>query len=329
MFNQVFPAVYSTLDSKAISSSILSEYAIDPPITCQFWHRGLSDVYLVETTNRPYILRISHQHWRSADEIYFELELLKFLQQKEIPVAYPLSTKKGTLAIELNASEGKRYATLFNYAPGKIALGDLNERQSYILGNTLAKIHGATSDFSTSYRKQDLTIEYLIDDSLTTIAPFLKVRQEDFIYLCDIVETIKDKLKLLERKAPFWVVCWGDPHSGNAHFTADNQVTLFDFDQCGYGWRAFDIAKFLQISLRTGISRKLRDAFLTGYQSVNELTFYELESLQALTQVAHIWMWAISLQTAMIHNWSSLDDSFFSKRMSQLKGLNCQDWQLF
>ncbi|WLT40042.1 hypothetical protein NON20_10690 [Synechocystis sp. B12] len=27
---------------------------------------------------------------------------------------------------------------------------------------------------------------------------------------------------------------------------------LFDFDQCGMGWRAFDIAKFLQVSMQSG-----------------------------------------------------------------------------
>jgi Ser/Thr protein kinase RdoA (MazF antagonist) len=169
----------------------------------------------------------------------------------------------------------------------------------------------------------------LLDDSLKKIAPFLKDRKQDFLYLYDLVEQIKVGLKCLEKKPPFWVVCWGDPHSGNAHFTADNEVTLFDFDQCGYGWRAFDIAKFLQISLRTGISRKLRDAFLSGYQSIDQLTASELTSLQAFTQTAHIWMWAISLETAMLHNWSSLDDSYFSKRLSQLRNLNSHDWQLF
>ena len=329
MFNEVFPAIYSTLESQTIVSRILSEYAIGSPKTCQFWHRGLSDIYLVETVSGQYILRISHQHWRNAAEIYFELELLYFLQQKQLPVASPLNTKKGELAIEINAPEGKRYAALFNYAPGKIALGDLNEQQSYILGNTLAKIHQATYNFSSKYKRKDLSLEYLLDDSLKKIAPFLKAREQDFIYLYELVEKIKYQLKYLEQKAPFWVICWGDTHSGNAHFTPDNQVTLFDFDQCGYGWRAFDIAKFLQISLRTGISRKLRDAFLSGYQSISELTASELTSLQAFTQTAHIWVWAISLETAMLHNWSILDDSYFSKRLSQLKNLNSQDWQLF
>jgi Ser/Thr protein kinase RdoA (MazF antagonist) len=125
------------------------------------------------------------------------------------------------------------------------------------------------------------------------------------------------------------VVCWGDPHSGNAHFTPDNSVTLFDFDQCGYGWRAFEMAKFLEISLRTGTSRKIRDAFFNGYQAIEPLTEFEVNSLQAFTQVAHFWVWSISLSFAKIHNYSRLDRTYFSLRLERLKRLRAPEWQLF
>ena len=121
----------------------------------------------------------------------------------------------------------------------------------------------------------------------------------------------------------------GDPHSGNAHFTPNGQLTLFDFDQCGYGWRAFDIAKFLQISLRTGISKQVREAFLNGYQGVWKLTDKEVASLQPLTQIAHLWVWAINLHTALYFDYSRLDDHYFSHRLAQLKQLKSPSWQLF
>ena len=128
---------------------------------------------------------------------------------------------------------------------------------------------------------------------------------------------------------PYWGICWGDPHSGNVHFTEDNQMTLFDFDQCGYGWRAFDIGKFLQVSLQSGLSRKVRDAFLEGYQTIETLSQIELSSLQAFTQTAYIWSWAICLNTMKMHNYSRLDPFYFSHRLERLKRLKSGDWQLF
>jgi Ser/Thr protein kinase RdoA (MazF antagonist) len=329
MTNEQFEVAYSTIANEAIVSKILPHYKIDMPCSCQFWNRGLSDIYVVETASNQYILRISHHHWRTKSEIDFELELLDFLQQRQLPVAYPLKTTESKLSIEINAPEGKRYAALFTYAPGCIALGDLNTKQSYLLGLTLAKLHQTAVEFSTYQQRQPLTLEYLLDNSLKEIVPFLQHRTIDLSYLIQVITQIKEQLQNFPTEAPFWTICWGDPHSGNAHFTPQGEVTLFDFDQCGYGWRIFDIAKFLQVSLRTGISKSVREAFLAGYQSISEISKTELTSLQAFTQTAHIWMWAISINATRLHSYSCLDQSYFHRRLEQLKMLKSPDWQLF
>jgi Ser/Thr protein kinase RdoA (MazF antagonist) len=327
--NVMFPVVYSTLSIEALVERVLSQYELFSILSCQFWNRGLSDVYLIETPLERYVLRISHTHWRSRSDIGFELELLDFLQRQHIPVAYPLRTKTDQLWIELDAPEGKRYAALFIYAPGQIALGDLNETQGYKLGEVVAQLHDATRSFKSLYPRQALTLDYLLDESVKQITPFLRHHDRDLAYLLNVVDQAKQQLQDLPQVDPYWVVCWGDPHSGNAHFTTDNTVTLFDFDQCGYGWRAFEIAKFLQISIRSGISRKIREAFLRGYQTIQPLTTFELASLKALTQTAHIWCWAINLGSAMLHHYSQLDDYYFRHRLEQLKRLESKDWQLF
>ncbi len=329
MADDVFPVIYSTLTSEALVSRVLPCYKIGSVTRCQFWNRGLSDVYLVETKTNPYILRVSHAHWRSKSDIDFELELLDFLQQRHIPVAYPLTTQDGQLSVEIKAPEGQRYAALFTYAPGTVALGDLNPTQGKILGETIAKLHLAATDFRTQAKRQPLTLEYLLDNSLQIIAPFLEHKPQDLTYLIEAIAQLKHQLQDFPKEPPFWGICWGDPHSGNAHFTPDNQVTLFDFDQCGYGWRIFEIAKFFQVALRSGVGRNIRDAFLAGYQSVEAIAAYEINSLQAFTQVAHIWAWAISLNCAMLHHYSRLDDHYFNHRIGQLKMLKAPEWQLF
>ena len=329
MTDERFPVIYSTLTPKALVERVLPCYDIEAVRQCQFWNRGLSDVYLIETATVPYILRVSHAHWRSQADIEFELALLDFLHQHRIPVAYPLHTRSGDLAVTVNAPEGNRYASLFIYAPGQVALGDLNSTQGQILGQTVAKMHLAGQDFYTAIERHPLTLKYLLDDSLNLIAPFLQHRSADFDYLQGAIAQIKQQLQDFPQVPPFWSICWGDPHSGNVHFTADNQLTLFDFDQCGYGWRIFEIAKFWQVSLCSGASRNIRDAFLSGYQSVQPLTAAEMQALQPFTQVAQIWRWAISLNHAMIHDYSRLDDHYFKVRLEQLKMLRSPDWQLF
>ena len=53
-----FPSVYSTLAPHALTHLVFKHYDIEVPKGCRFWHRGLSDVYLVETLADDYILRI-------------------------------------------------------------------------------------------------------------------------------------------------------------------------------------------------------------------------------------------------------------------------------
>ena len=325
----VFPAIYSTLSPQALIEGVLTKYQLGAIERCLFWNRGLGDVYLIETATQSYILKVSHHHWRSQSDIQFELEFLDFLYQHNIPVANPLKTKEGKLFVTIHAVEGDRYASLFSYALGEVPLGDLSIDQSIIMGETLGKIHKTSLKFHSQTPRQPLDLKHLLDDSLVVICPYLRHRNEDLVYLKNTIVKIKQQLACLAQTSPLWSVCWGDPHSGNVHFTADNQITLFDFDQCGYGWRIFDIAKFLQVSLGAGINRQVRDAFFAGYQKVQKLTELEVESLQAATQMAHIWAWAININATAIHHWSRLDNFYCSKRLQQLKMLSSEEWQLF
>ncbi len=324
-----FPVVYSSLEPQALSSLILRHYEVDIPKECRFWHRGLSDVYLVETLSALYILRVSHHHWRSKLEIEFELELLDFLAEQGIPVSAPLRTRRNSRFVEINAPEGKRYASLFPYAAGGIALGDLNLTQSNLLGQVVAQLHQTVSQFRSLASRPSLTPEYLLDNSLQSIAPFLYHRHHDLKFLVETIADLKQELARLPLHSPYWCICWGDPHSGNVHFTADNQLTLFDFDQCGYGWRVFDIAKFLQVSLQTGLSRSIRESFIRGYQSLTPLSRIEIDSLHALTQTAYIWSWAIILNATKMHDYSRLDHYYFTQRLEKLRHLKSRDWELF
>lgn len=323
----IFPISYSTLDIRALITQILNHYPIDPIEKCKFWHRGLSDVYSVKTQTTRYFLRISHQHWRCQDEIKFEVELLDFLHRHQLPVAYPIRTTDGQLFIEINAPEGKRYAVLFVNAPGQIAIGDLNVKQSFKLGETVAKIHQVSLNFKPPVQRQPLTLDYLLESSLVVIAPYLKNRPKDLNYLVEVVFQLETQLENLPKIPPLWGICWGDPHSGNAHFTTDDQITLFDFDQCGYGWRSFDIAKFLQVSLQSGLSKKVREAFVLGYEEINPLIELEKSLLQGLTETAHIWAWTISIINAEQFNYSRLDSCYFTRYLEQLKRLHSPDWQ--
>ena len=323
-----FPAVYSTLSSEALRTQVLPQFGLGDVKGIYFWCRGLSDVYLVQGASEQYILRVSHHHWRSRGEVYFELEFLEFLQRCGMSISAPIPTHTNSLAVDLIAPEGKRYAALFKRAPGDVLMGDLDLEHGRILGQTLAHMHQASHEFRSTHYRPPLDAELLIRRSLASIEPFFGDRPEDWGYLKETADAIEATMNSLVVQIPYSVVCWGDPHSGNVHFL-NGQPTQFDLDQCGYGPRAFDLAKFLQVAMQAGLNKRNRDAFFEGYQQVITLTDEEHAALQRLTQAAHLWSWFISITHGMLHDYSRLTPRFFTKRLQQLKRLDTKDWALF
>lgn len=324
-----FPVIYSTLSAIALVERVLPLYDLKNIKRCEFWNRGLSDIYFVQTATGTMVLRVSHHHWRSQTEILFELNFLNFLKSQNLPVAAPLPTKAGEYTVAIDAPEGRRYATLFPFAPGGIAMGGWDEKQSQQLGEVVAQIHKVSHDFCGDHPRQSLDLAYLLDESMGFILPFFGDRPEDLHFMEQTTEKIRIALEKLPKEEPFWTVCWGDAHCGNVHFTEDNQITLFDFDQCGYGWRAFEIGKFFQGALTTGMRRQVREAFIIGYESHTNFSSVEEAALQSLTQLAYIWSWRISLENISLFSSSQLDRHYFIKRLERLKALCSREWQLF
>ncbi len=312
----MFPVFCSLLSADAVAALVSAQYQLDIA-SCQFWHRGNSDVYLLETAGlSQYFLKIYHYRQRNRENIGFELQLLSHLKDKGIPVSHPICTVAGNDTLEIEAPEGLRYASLFIRAPGNVAIGDLNPQQGYILGSTLARLHQSGQDFQSSYLRPPLDPRSILENSVSEIIPFLGDLRVD---LHSIYHELLRQIPDLLEEAPYWTVCWGDPHSGNVHFSEDQSPTLFDFDQCGYGYRLFDIAKFWQVSLQSGLSSSIRSAFLSGYQSQQLLGNLEISSLNCFTRIAHIWSWSISLNIAKFHDACRLDSSFFIRKLQHLK----------
>lgn len=325
MSQAFIPVIHSIPSGKALIEAVLPHYSIDKPCSCQIYKRGLNDTYLVGTQQERYILRIYRRGWRTKEEIDFELELLAFLHDRNQPISYPIQRKDGSFTTEVAAPEGKRYAAVFSYAPGRAVNEKLDGGQSQRLGEVLATIHLTLDDFQSNFRRSHLNCEYLLDRSMQAIAPLYPHLKSDIDYLESQVEQIKQQLEALELpdSPPTYGICVGDVHAGNAHFNERNEPTLFDFDQCGYGWRAFDIAKFIQVSQRSKIDVKITDLFLKGYQSIRPLEASELASIPIFIKTAHIWVMGISTgAVAEVLPYGWFTDDWLEQRLATLKSLD-------
>lgn len=277
-------AAYSTPALDSLARLVAEDYGLKHPEVVLL-RRGFNDNYRVTAGNTTYILRLylhDKYYVSGPDDLRFELDLLDHLAAEGVGVATAVARRNGDRLGSAQAPEGVRHYALFRYAPG-VAVSSPTEAQSRALGEGLARIHLAADRFRSHYPRHSLGLTALIDAALERLAPYLAPNPDDLRYVRETAEQVRSRLSAMQTSPGGWGIIHGDPHPGNCHFEGDRPV-FFDFDTCGYGYRAYDVAIYAG-------NREYphRPAFLEGYQSVRPLSADELDALPALWRARVIW----------------------------------------
>lgn len=311
---------YSQLSAASVSHFVTLHYDFPDPLRCRFYVLGLHDNYFVESGGEKFILRIYRNDWRSREEVLFELELLSFLRERNGQVAGPVRTADAQLAFEVESPEGKRMAALFYYADGCAPGEAISADECILLGRNVANVHIIAESFVTRHARPVLDIPYLLDKSIADINPFMESDRQ--VYL----EQLKNKLHRifpdLKKEAGAFGICIGDVNPKNFHINSDRHITMFDFDQCGYGFRAFEVGKFSSSIHSYSMKRALVNAFVDGYQQVRPLTREEYDSIPYFEMVSVIWVMAIHAQNANRIGYKFLEKPYWDRKVTLLKELD-------
>jgi Ser/Thr protein kinase RdoA (MazF antagonist) len=308
----------SGLSADALLQQLLPHYAL-PPLQGRFLTHGMHDNYLLEGAQEKYIIRVYRRRWRSLEEIQFELEFLEHLQRAGCPVARPLLTTTAEPWITVQTPDGERIAVLFTYAPGSAPDRAIEPRHSEALGQVVAQIHQAADTFTTTHVRQVLDIDYLLDASVAAITPYLTGEQRAALQVTQ--RRIRNALPALPRQAPWFGPCSGDVNPHNFHVDDRGRITVFDFDQCGLGWRAFEIGKFFASLASGSEADTIRAAFLRGYESVRALTPEEHHAIQPFRVLAFLWVMALHVYNVDLVGPLIDDPNFWNRKLTTLREL--------
>ncbi len=323
----LFPAQTTTLSSAAFAARLLPAYSFGQHASCLFLHKGLNDTYIVHARRQTYYLRVYRAGWRTRAEIDAELELLNYLHRRGVPVARPVKRRDRQYIADLDAPEGVRPAVLFTAAPGAQHV-PMSPRQSGLFGHTAALIHQQADRQRKTYARYEIDLAHLSTQPLAALRPFFSARPRDFAYLARVADACTVALSSLPRTAPAFGLCHGDLHAGNVHFGPHPQLTLFDFDLCGYGWRAYDLAVFLWSRLighpRPEAKRsrvRAWQSFLRAYERVRPLSQQERAAIPRFVALRHIWL--LGLHADMINIWGSLwfNEQYFARELRTMKAI--------
>ena len=293
----VFPVTSSILACEALAQAVEEHYPFGADVTCELLQVGTNHTYLVALGDRRAVLKAYTHGVRSYDEIIGEVELVQLLYEHHAPVARPFRRNDGGLVLTVNAPEGLRHLAVFACADGKV--GDFGPEHLGLLGSSLAAIHACADSFDETPYRRSLDVQHMVWEPIKLIRTVL-TDDKDISLLSRMAEAIECAVATLSSSAPAYGLCHGDVGGYNSYVDDEGVMTHFDFDFCGYGWRAYDLAVFLWSR------NKICDAqtawqhwkwFVDGYESVRRLTPQERNAIPYFVLCRDLWLAGFRKQT--------------------------------
>jgi Ser/Thr protein kinase RdoA (MazF antagonist) len=211
-------------------------------VECSLIFSGAHDTFRVETLGEQYVLKIYRLALQTLPDVLEEIRALLYLGDTGVSVALPMAGKNGAYVWTLPAPGGERPAVLFTWASGQ-SPSARDEAACYHLGRALALIHTATEEYASP--RVRFGLEQLLEAPLRLHEPLLRERREDWRYLQDLARRLRERFARLPAEALDWGFCHGEFNARNNHLDeATGTVTSFDFESCGAGFRAYDLAVF-------------------------------------------------------------------------------------
>ena len=269
----IFPVITSVLSEKNLGEFIKDKYDLSDGFHCTLFRTGVNHTYFISDKKIKYVVRVYCHGWRTKNEIQEELWLLKLLKENSVSVSFPIPDKENNLIQEINAPEGQRYIVLFSYAEGE-KMRFMDNETCYEIGSLMARLHTITSN--KNINRINYNSESLLNKSYELLKHYFSEDLSEMKYLKEIGLEISNTFKEIElseiQKGIVHLDIWYD----NVSVNNKEEITIFDFDNCGNGFLFLDIGYFFiqlfHIELNKEIYESKVESFLSGYRKVRAIT---------------------------------------------------------
>jgi amicoumacin kinase len=226
-----------------IINEALSRYGIDKE-KLKFINDFENFIYEYEKDGSHYILRFTHSSHRTENLVNAELDWIYYLNKKAASVCNPIFSNNNKLVERIDGKNSYFLATAFEKAPGgHVNRNDVSVWNNSLFekwGQTVGKMHALTKNYkpsNESYKR----LEMLEDDLYENGGSYIKSYGEDFVQKH---QYLMDWYRSLQKDHNSYGLIHTDVHQGN-FFVNNNDITVFDFDDCAYSFFINDISIIL------------------------------------------------------------------------------------
>ncbi|SKB88310.1 Ser/Thr protein kinase RdoA involved in Cpx stress response, MazF antagonist [Soonwooa buanensis] len=301
---KTFPVIASILSPKELGEFIIEQYQLNNDFECSLFRTGVNHTYFLSNEDTKYVIRVYCHNWRTKLEIQEELELLILLKKHNLSISTPIPNKNGSQILEIDTPEGIRYVVLFTFAKGEKMRFMTNETCAAI-GSMMAKIHNVTA--RKRIDRVDYNSDVLIYKAYDKLNMFFSGDLDEMKYLKQISSQLEKRFKETDfsddQKGIVHLDIWYD----NLAVNKENEITIFDFDNCGNGPLVLDIGYFCKqlffIEADKNIYESKVESFLNAYKKERNLSKKELNLIPEAG--ASIFIFYLGVQ-AQRFDWSNI-----------------------
>jgi Ser/Thr protein kinase RdoA (MazF antagonist) len=246
---------------------------------------ALSENVTFRVTDRrdsvAYVLRLHRPGYHTLEELNSERVWTRALAEAGVAVPIPLTTQAGGdyVSVQVEALDQQRQAGMTRWIEGEL-LADLLERGDDAGApercfEQLGAIEAAMHNQSSGWRPPPGFQRHAVDrDGLMGDAPFWGPFWEHPVFspaerrlVIETRDRVRAVMDRLGRDPSTFGMIHADLHDGN--LLADGErLTVIDFDDCAFGWYAYDIAVALYHQQGSPGFDAMQRAFVRGYRAV-------------------------------------------------------------
>ena len=259
---------------------ILKKYGIsDAEVECiNFEFNATFSISTV--SGQKYALRLNINSTRVASNIQAETQWVRGLSRTpSINVPTPIASLADTYLVSaIHADSGQEiFGVMYSWLEGEELGDEPTLEQLRIVGQTMALLHDNSSNFTLTDGAELPTFNDFFwgtEDYLFSSKSLLIPQDRQ------LIEQARDLIMKFTRElyatSPVHII-HADLHGWNLMWHED-QLYIFDFDDCGYGVEAQDIA----VALYYLDTPEQEVALLDGYKSIRPLPIYSENAMKAL-----------------------------------------------
>lgn len=266
---------------------------------------------------RKFALRLARPGYHTADEFASEMAWIEALQKVQtVPVAKPIRGCDGNYLQQVAAHN----ALLFEWVEGsepKITdnLMGLAEQ----LGTLAAHLHNHVLQWQLprNFTRPRWDFKAALGSEMRwgDWRKGLGVRPHMLPLLNRTVDQIEQRLKAYGESEQRFNLIHGDLRLANL-LKHKSQITVIDFDDCGFGWLMYDAATMISFHEHEAQAPEMIQRWIEGYRNIHQLSHEDEQAIHTLIMFRRILLLAWLGSHSDIDLVNEVEDSFADQSLS-------------